>query len=413
MAFRIAAKDFKLFLTDRAAILLTFLVPIVMILVFGFAFGSMSGSSLPKVRVPLVDLDKSAQSRKLVDALSDTGSTTPLAKTSDGAAFSAASARQAVRDGDRYAAVVVPKGFGRRLEAGLPPKLELYYDPSQEVAASMVTGALQQAAGRGLGAEITRARTTKGIKDMNLPPLQEQIALQIASSSLGSGSMRDGATMLVDIEAKTESAKQKEEWPAKAQAVAGPTIMFLLFSVAYGGRSILEERESGTLRRLLISPAPKRNILFGKGIYLLARGVFQVCLMFAIGRLVFGLRVEQHLGPLLLVIFLTAAACTSFGLLLASACTSSRQVDGLATLIVLAMSALGGSMFPRFLMPDWMQTAGLFTINSWAMDAFWGIFWRDFGFAQIALDSAVLLGVTVVMTAISIRLFNTRVTKGI
>jgi ABC-2 type transport system permease protein len=412
MAFKIAVKDFKLFLTDRAAIVLTFIVPIIMILVFGFAFGGMSGgSSLPKVRLPIVDLDKTPESSKLLAGLAKTGAVRPLAEDSHGSPFTAASARRAVRDGDRYAALVIPKGFGQAIKEGEQPRLRVYYDPSQEVASSMVTGALQQAAAQALGQDIARARTTRGIEQMGLPPLEKQMALQIAMSSLGSAQGRQ-MTAFIGVEALAETAKKKEEWPARAHAVAGPTVMFLLFSVAYGGRSILEERESGTLRRLLISPMPKRNILFGKGLYLLVRGTFQVCLMFAIGWLIFGLRVQDHAGPLLLVIFLTAAACSSFGLLLASACSSARQVDGLATLIVLAMSALGGSMFPRIIMPDWMKTAGLFTVNSWSMDAFWGIFWRDFGFAQIGKDAAVLAGITIVMTAISIRLFNTRVTKG-
>ena len=41
------------------------------------------------------------------------------------------------------------------------------------------------------------------------------------------------------------------------------------------------------------------------------------------------------------------------------------------------MSALGGSMFPRFLMSENMQKVGLLTFNAWALDGYLKVFWRD------------------------------------
>jgi len=72
----------------------------------------------------------------------------------------------------------------------------------------------------------------------------------------------------------------------------------------------------------------------------------------------------------------TAIACSTFGLLLASICKSRMQLVALANLSILIMSALGGSMFPRFLMPEKLQKIGLVTINAWAIDGFHKIFWR-------------------------------------
>ena len=45
--------------------------------------------------------------------------------------------------------------------------------------------------------------------------------------------------------------------------------------------------------------------------------------------------------------------------------------------MILAMSAVGGSMFPRFLMSDTMQKFGLVTFNAWALDGYIKVFWRD------------------------------------
>ena len=46
-------------------------------------------------------------------------------------------------------------------------------------------------------------------------------------------------------------------------------------------------------------------------------------------------------------------------------------------MIVLAMGALGGSMFPRFLMPGFLQSLGLVTFNAWALDGFTKVFWQQ------------------------------------
>ena len=72
-----------------------------------------------------------------------------------------------------------------------------------------------------------------------------------------------------------------------------------------------------------------------------------------------------------------AAAASGFGLMLGTACRSQGQLQGLSTIVILVMSAVGGSMFPRFMMPEAMQKAGLATFNGWAIDGYQKVFWRD------------------------------------
>ena len=66
----------------------------------------------------------------------------------------------------------------------------------------------------------------------------------------------------------------------------------------------------------------------------------------------------------------TAAAAASFGLVLATAARTRAQLSGMATIIILIMSSVGGSMFPRFLMSDTMQKMGLVTFNAGALDGY-------------------------------------------
>jgi ABC-2 type transport system permease protein len=62
---------------------------------------------------------------------------------------------------------------------------------------------------------------------------------------------------------------------------------------------------------------------------------------------------------------------------LATLARSRAQLSGLSTILILTMSALGGSMFPRFLMSETMQKFGLVTFNGWALDGYLKVFWRD------------------------------------
>jgi ABC-2 type transport system permease protein len=99
--------------------------------------------------------------------------------------------------------------------------------------------------------------------------------------------------------------------------------------------------------------------------------------MFTWGAIFFGVELASHLPGFLIMTLATALASSAFGLLLAAICRSRMQLVALSNLSILMMSALGGSMFPRFLMPEKMQRFGLITLNAWAIDGFQKIFWRE------------------------------------
>jgi ABC-2 type transport system permease protein len=92
----------------------------------------------------------------------------------------------------------------------------------------------------------------------------------------------------------------------------------------------------------------------------------------------------------------TAAAAAGFGLVLAALCRTRAQLSGLSTIVILTMSALGGSMFPRFLMSETMQKAGLVTFNAWALDGYLKVFWRNSPLIDLWPQALVLTGLTIV-----------------
>ncbi len=153
--------------------------------------------------------------------------------------------------------------------------------------------------------------------------------------------------------------------------------MFLLFTASGAGGSLLDEVESGALDRVLGTRVTMGSLLAGKLLYCTALAFSQLLVMFLWAQAIFGLELLPHLGGFVVMGLATSFAAGAFGMLLASVCRTRAQLGALSTLLVLVMSSIGGSMFPRFLMPELMQKAGLFTLNAWAIDGFTKVFWRD------------------------------------
>ena len=154
--------------------------------------------------------------------------------------------------------------------------------------------------------------------------------------------------------------------------------MFLLFSAVGGaGGALLDEAESGTLERLLSTNIGMTGLLAGKWLFLTLIGTAQLTVMFLWGRVAFGLPLFAHIPGFLVMTVVTAGAAAALGLVLATLARSRAQLSGFSTILILTMSALGGSMFPRFLMSETMQKIGLVTFNAWALDGYLKVFWRN------------------------------------
>jgi ABC-2 type transport system permease protein len=168
-------------------------------------------------------------------------------------------------------------------------------------------------------------------------------------------------------------------------------VMFLLFSASGAGGALLDEEESGTLGRLVGSRAGMTGVLVGKWLFITMLGILQLVVMFTWGMLVFQLPLLPHLPGFFVMTIATSAAAAAFGLVLATISRSRAQLSGISTIVILAMSAVGGSMFPRFLMSEGMQRMGLVTFNAWALDGYIKVFWRNQPVTELWPQVGVLL----------------------
>ncbi|HQS48514.1 MAG TPA: ABC transporter permease, partial [Xanthobacteraceae bacterium] len=129
----------------------------------------------------------------------------------------------------------------------------------------------------------------------------------------------------------------------------------------------------------------------GKFAFITLQGVVQVALLFAVAGLVYGVAVLPHFGTWLATTVAAAAATASLALALASAARTRQQAQTLSTFAVLMLSAIGGSMVPRFLMPAWLQNVGWITPNAWVIEAYQASLWRGAAFGELAPALFVLI----------------------
>ena len=132
------------------------------------------------------------------------------------------------------------------------------------------------------------------------------------------------------------------------------------------------------------------ELLMGKWLYLVIIGSLQTTLMFAWGQLIFGVELLAHWEGFVMMTLVTAAAASSFALCLATLCSSRAQLNWVSIVLVLGMSALGGSMVPRYLMSERIREFGLLTFNAWALDGYNKVFWRNLPLQALWPQLAVL-----------------------
>jgi ABC-2 type transport system permease protein len=194
--------------------------------------------------------------------------------------------------------------------------------------------------------------------------------------------------------------------PAATSLVGGWAIQFLLFAVSASAASLFRERDAGIFQRILAAPVTRAHILWSKFIYGVILGLVQLVVLFLASTLIYGTDVLPHLPLLVLVCIFAAGACTSFGMLLAAVSSSPEAASGLATFLIMLMSAIGGAWFPVTFMPEFIQQFSKLTLVYWSMEGFSAVLWAGQSFVQILPILAILGAITASVMGLAIWRFN-------
>lgn len=379
---------------NKQELALAFVVPILFFSIFAMVFSRGVGQSVSQVRVAFVDDDRSPESLSIIRDASTHAEiklVTGVGRTSAEWSIEKLSRMLISRMGVEVV-VHIPAGFTSQDPDNPTLSIHLFNEGLNPIGHRLVQASLAES--------IAMELSTKSLAEAK--PVKSEVVYASANSVVKPKQSPNAAEKVQVIEEpqvfkSVNAFASNKHQPKVAMVAAGIAVMFLLFSANSAGASLLEEREAGTLGRLLSSQLTLNELLIGKWLFITGLGCSQLFAMFAWGQLVFGVDLTGHIAGFAAMTVVTSAACASFALFLASLCKSRQQLHGVSIVLVLTMSAVGGSMVPRYIMSDSMKQLGKLTFNGWALDGFQKVFWYDQTVSAIRLEILILFTITLLL----------------
>ena len=371
---------------DRGALVMTFLLPPLVFLIFSSVFAGTTGENI-QLKLAVADVARTQASGRLTAA---------LLKSPDvrAEAVSPATAEEVRR---RVKAGLADAGLVIRADPGVTGQpLLIIADSSRAVAAPLTQARVQQLFNAALP-DVALRRTVEQLA----PALGELTPDQEENVDTAAAILRDDPPKTdVGLFVREEVKDVRTGGGVIAYYAGAVMILFALFSAMQGALGLVEERRTGVADRLLAGTAGMGPVVTGKFLFLVGQGLVQALAIFATAQLIYGVAVVQH-AVLWLPTTLAASACAAgLALGLVSVCRTRDQAQMLSTFVILILAAIGGSMVPRFLMPLWLQQVGWFTPHAWVIEAYQAILWRDAGIGAVykawsVLTAAGLVGLAV------------------
>jgi ABC-2 type transport system permease protein len=421
-------KDLRVYFSNRRALLMNLVAPILIAAFFGSVFGGSSDAKTSPLPLGVSDLDQSGVSQRIVAAMRADSSLELIELTPD-------DARSRVRNGKLGASLVFPAGFGAAATKALfggvdKPQVVLMFDPSKTAVPTIARGLLTQHA---MQAVMVEAMTTAGggdaLRDVRsrvagdaaidgqrradllkmfdgilaVVPATPDGASPGASAPASTGSVPSNALSLpFTLDARPETNEERTSYNGYAHAFAGMGVQFVLFLSIDLGVAVLLARRLGLWNRLRASPVPSA-VLYGSRLVsgAIIAAVLLACI-YAAAMAFFGVRIQGSPVGFVLILLSFAVMTAAFGLLIAALGSTPEATRGLAIFVTLMLVMLGGAWVPSFLFPSWLQSITLFVPTRWAIDGLEAMTWRGLGLQSALAPTAVMLGFSLLFGTIAV-----------
>jgi ABC-2 type transport system permease protein len=384
-ALVIAWKDLRQRIRDRSALLLVFFGPILLASIVSGAFGSGFSNSDFSATYLVVDHDRTALSKAFVrDVLQSKelrDQVTVRLGTSDD------EARRITSAGQVAAAFVIPKGFERSIGSQRPSDIGVLRSADSPIGAE-----IGEALARAFAAQINAARlsvattlSTQQVPDLGrIPALAAQAARE---------------RIPVSLELAQTGGRDVSGANYFGPAMA---IFFVFFTVGFGARSLLAEREQGTMARLLGAPVARWSVIAGKALAVYVLGLASMATTFLFMGLVFGVRWGDPLALAVLTLLIVLAAMGVTAVVQTFAKTE-EQASAFGTMVSVTLAILGGNFFPLFQLPRAIQYLSLGTPNGWALRGFTDVAYDGAGLGDLTVNILAIAAFAVVTCSIALR----------
>jgi ABC-2 type transport system permease protein len=359
-------KEFIQMRRDRFTLAMLIGIPAIQLALFGYAVQT-------EVRnVPTVVLDESrtAQSRRLVEMLRNTGNFEIIGAVSDRTAV-----REAIERGDAAAALIVPPEFATDLKRGRTAQAQMIVDAADPLSSSAAISAAS-AAGVRAGPEL-------------------------------SGRAAPAATAVapaVDVRVRPWYNPDAESSTYIVPGIIGVLLTLTLVSIM--SAAVVRERERGTLEQLVVTPIGKTSLMLGKTIPFAVVGYVQVTVILLLGRVLFDVPIRGNLALLYLLTAPFIVASLGMGLFISTLTRTQLQAMQLSFFFVLPNILLSGFMFPRAAMPEVAQWIGAALPLTYFLTVMRGILLKEVTLSDLWPEALVLTAFAVILVAMSVRKFH-------
>jgi ABC-2 type transport system permease protein len=311
-------KEFVQMRRDRLTFAMMVGIPILQLILFGFAINADPKALPTAVRVA----DNSVFARSFVSALENSGYFRIVRYLT-----TEAEAERALAVGDVQFVLTVPEGFARRLVRGERPALLVEADASDPAATSNALAALltlnHTALARDLQGSLAHLQ--------NPPPAFE---------------------VRVHRRYNPENVTQYNIVPGLIGTILTMTMVMMT------ALAMTRERERGTMENLLATPVRPIEVMAGKIVPYIVVGYVQVTIILLAAKILFGVPMVGSLALLSVALIVFIAANLAVGFTFSTLARNQLQAMQMAFFFFLPSILLSGFMFPFRGMPEWAQWLG-------------------------------------------------------
>lgn len=340
----LAVKDWSLFLADRRAAVLGFVVPVVLASAFGLIFARPADKP-GGVKLPLLVAVEG--DGEFTRAVAEEFAAGPRVEA-EIVSRSEIDARLA--DRRPGVAVVFPADF-EKLATWKPgadgdkPKVQVLHNP---LCAS-------------------EAQWAEGL-------VSETVMRKLAKDRLGPVVGESALAMPFDVQ--TAECADNIGFNSYSHSFNGMTLQYLLFWGMESGLLLLRDRQRSVWSRLRAAPVPLGCVLLGKALSTAVIAFAMVLTTFAFGHFVFGVNVTGSVAGFLLLALAASLLSAATGLLVAAVGGTEARARSVCILVILGVSMLGGLWLPSFVLPGWARDLSLSLPTTWAMRGLDGVTWQ-------------------------------------
>lgn len=364
----IAWKDIKIRLKDRKGIALFLLLPILLTAILGTALKGVLNddvNGMPKMTIAVYNADSGELGKRLIeDVLQNEELVSHITIHS---LTSKEEVESQIIAGKDDVGLVIPPDFSQKVWAAESTQLEVLHDQGKlmisQIVRSIVASYVDRVGTIALASKEVTTQLTNSMQIADANSVNFASTVAEVLDELGNAALSEN-TLVVD------QPIGKKEVSSMQYYAAAMLAMFLLYNATVGAKMIINERSTETLARLMNTPTTKTSILLGKYVGTLAFSILQLLIFMGVTYVSFGVNWGDNVLQSIVIGLIYAIAVSGLSMMIAAMIANEQTIETISGLGVQILAALGGSMVPIAVFPDFMRKISHITPNTWALDAF-------------------------------------------